>query len=162
MIPPTHLRRALCIWLGLGMLLLPHRSAAQSSDSLLLSERNALWVEALLADTGLIWIGAQPRVELEGVAIVFQCCLVEATARIDSLEQGNADAAQLRAAWANHKACTNQRDAVTETLVLPACHALLRQRLNPPRPAVLHFGVHNRMNCDVCIPIENLPIREKP
>lgn len=24
--------------------------------------------------------------------------------------------------------------------------------LNPPKPAVLHFGVHDRMKCEVCVP----------
>ena len=159
MISTSALRLVMCAGPGLVMSLC---ASAQPADSVPLSERNARWVDALLADTGLIWSHAQPRLELEGVAKVFQCCLVEATARIDSLEQANADAAQLNASWANHKACTTRRDAAIEALVLPACHALLRQRLNPPRPAVLHFGVHNRMNCDVCIPIENLPLREQP
>jgi hypothetical protein len=28
----------------------------------------------------------------------------------------------------------------------------LQAVLNPPKPAVLHFGVHDRMKCAVCVP----------
>jgi len=162
MIPSSDLRPAICAWLGLGLLLMPLCVPAQSLDSLLLSERNARWVEALMADTGLIWVATHPRMELVQVVWTFQSCLLGATAQIDSLEQANADSDDLNAAWAMHKACTATRDAAIETLVLPASRSQLGQRLYPPRPSVLHFGIHNRMNCDVCIPIENLPIREQP
>jgi hypothetical protein len=29
----------------------------------------------------------------------------------------------------------------------------LREVLDPPKPAVLHFGVHDRMKCEVCVPV---------
>lgn len=31
---------------------------------------------------------------------------------------------------------------------------LMDELLHPPKPKVLHFGIHDRMNCDVCIPQE--------
>lgn len=149
--------------LGLVLIwLLPHRADAQPGDSLVLSDRNMRWVETILADTGLVWGVADPRKELLRVVGTLQSCLAHETARIDSLEHANADAALLSAAWADQKSCTAVRDAAMKALILPAAHPLLMERLYPPRPAVLHFGVHNRMNCDVCIPLENLPVRETP
>ena len=29
----------------------------------------------------------------------------------------------------------------------------LNEVLDPPKPAVLHFGVHDRMKCEVCVPV---------
>lgn len=44
------------------------------------------------------------------------------------------------------------RDAAFMAAVPMAWWPEMQAVLHPPRPAVLHFGVHDRMKCNVCVP----------
>lgn len=36
------------------------------------------------------------------------------------------------------------------SVLLPEQRSLYEEQIQPKKPAVLHFGVHNRMDCNVC------------
>jgi hypothetical protein len=57
--------------------------------------------------------------------------------------------------WAEAKTEARQRrDAALRAACPASSLPALEQLLNPSKPAVLHFGIHDRMNCGVCKPGE--------
>ena len=53
---------------------------------------------------------------------------------------------------AERQQAKDARDAALRLLLPIETWPTFDALLNPPRPAVLHFGIHDRMNCNVCIP----------
>jgi len=59
---------------------------------------------------------------------------------------------EAKKAGENFKQCKTSRNVLT-TLALPQeLRERFEQLISPSRPAVLHFGIHNRMDCNVCKP----------
>lgn len=75
----------------------------------------------------------------------------ERMAEAEALE-GSALADTLAALRAAQYAVRERRDFAFYASVPADWWAELNAVLNPPKPAVLHFGVHDRMKCAVCVP----------
>jgi len=59
---------------------------------------------------------------------------------------------EAKTAGENFKQCKTSRNVLI-TLALPQeLRVRFEQLISPSRPAVLHFGIHNRMDCNVCKP----------
>jgi C-terminal processing protease CtpA/Prc len=59
---------------------------------------------------------------------------------------------EAKTAGKNYKQCKTSRNVLI-TLSLPQeLRKIFEQLISPSRPAVLHFGIHNRMDCNVCKP----------
>jgi hypothetical protein len=67
-------------------------------------------------------------------------------------DEGAREAAEQAAAKKN--AAKLQRDEALRAACPANELARLNALLNPAKPAVLHFGIHDRMNCGVCKPGE--------
>ena len=66
--------------------------------------------------------------------------------------EGDVCVQEAKIAGNNFKQCKTSRNVLT-TLALPQeLRAKFEQLTSPSRPAVLHFGIHNRMDCNVCKP----------
>ena len=52
----------------------------------------------------------------------------------------------------NQRDAKDQRDAALRLLLPMSTWLTFDRMLKPERPAVLHFGIHDRMNCNVCKP----------
>jgi hypothetical protein len=66
--------------------------------------------------------------------------------------EGDGCVQEAKTAGENFKQCKTSRNVLT-TLALPQeLRVRFEQLISPSRPAVLHFGIHNRMDCDVCKP----------
>ena len=66
--------------------------------------------------------------------------------------EGDVCVQEAKIAGNNFKQCKTSRNVLT-TLALPQeLRAKFEQLISPSRPAVLHFGIHNRMDCNVCKP----------
>ena len=66
--------------------------------------------------------------------------------------EGDVCVREAKTAGENFKQCKTSRN-VQITLALPKeLRVRFEQLISPSRPAVLHFGIHNRMDCNVCKP----------
>ena len=66
--------------------------------------------------------------------------------------EGDVCVQEAKTAGENFKQCKTSRNVLT-TLALPQeLRVRFEQLISPSRPAVLHFGIHNRMDCNVCKP----------
>ena len=64
--------------------------------------------------------------------------------------EGDVCVQEAKIAGNNFKQCKTSRNVLT-TLALPQeLRAKFEQLTSPSRPSVLHFGIHNRMDCNVC------------
>jgi len=64
--------------------------------------------------------------------------------------EGDVCVQEAKTARENFKQCKTSRNVLT-TLALPQeLRVRFEQLISPSRPAVLHFGIHNRMDCNVC------------
>lgn len=74
--------------------------------------------------------------------------------RMERLEAAGAPglADSLQAFRSEQERIRGERDAAFMAAVPMAWWPDMRAVLNPPKPAVLHFGVHDRMKCAVCVP----------
>jgi hypothetical protein len=72
----------------------------------------------------------------------------EAEARNDA-----ALADTLTALRAEESTVRNARNAELLASLPMAWWPAFKEVLDPPKPAVLHFGVHDRMKCEVCVPV---------
>lgn len=52
----------------------------------------------------------------------------------------------------NQREAKDKRDAALRTLLPMQTWSTFDRLLKPAKPAVLHFGIHDRMNCNVCKP----------
>lgn len=44
----------------------------------------------------------------------------------------------------------NLRELDVQAILTPEQKKIYAERIQPSKPAVLHFGIHNRMDCNVC------------
>ncbi len=91
------------------------------------------------------WEGAvcEAALELERIAVR----RAEAEARNDA-----ALADSLSALRAEETAIRSARNAQLLASLPLEWWPAMQEVLDPPKPAVLHFGVHDRMKCEVCVP----------
>ena len=83
-------------------------------------------------------------------------CLGHWQAQRDSLERAaiseDALMEQVTAIQAAMKACRADRNAAMRAALPDSLHPPFDDFRAPAKPAVLHFGLHNRMDCVVCKP----------
>ncbi len=127
-----------------------------------LSEKNRQWVQGLLTADGVHWSVPEVHLRLDAIALQAQQCQSEASETLARLEAQGAEAQAMNGVIAQKTACQTDRDEALRALVLPSSAQALEQWLRPARPAVLHFGIHDRMKCGVCIPSASGPITELP
>ena len=94
-------------------------------------------------------------------ALPSDACLAHWNAYRDSLESANIEESQLLEAMAmvrsNLGACRTERSLAIRAS-LDSLQRLEFDKLSlPEKPRVLHFGLHNRMDCVVCKPENNIP-----
>ena len=66
--------------------------------------------------------------------------------------EGDLCVKEAKARGENFKQCKTARNVMI-TLALPKeMRTVFEGLIAPGRPAVLHFGIHNRMDCNVCLP----------
>lgn len=109
-------------------------------------ERWALWrgIERELKPTGTWREAAWTAVAVHATEVAWA-----------DLAAAQAEHAQADPAPTETKAAARQkRDAALRAACPAESAAALEHLLNPAKPAVLHFGIHDRMNCGVCKPGE--------
>ena len=94
-------------------------------------------------------------------ALPWDACLAHWNAFRDSVESANIEEAQLLEALVMVRsklgACRTERSLAIRTS-LDSLQRLEFDKLSlPEKPRVLHFGLHNRMDCVVCKPENNTP-----
>ena len=94
-------------------------------------------------------------------ALPWDACLTHWNAFRDSLESANIEEAQLLEAMVMVRsklgACRTERSLAIRAS-LDSLQRLEFDKLSlPEKPRVLHFGLHNRMDCVVCKPENNTP-----
>lgn len=127
-----------------------------------LSEKNRQWVQGLLTADGVHWSVPEVHLRIDAIALRAQQCQSQATETLAQLEAQGAEAQAMNEVMAQKTACQTDRDEALRALVLPSSAQALEQWLRPARPAVLHFGIHDRMKCGVCIPSDSGPKNELP
>jgi len=127
-----------------------------------LSEKNRQWVQGLLTVEGVHWSGPDAHNRIHTIALQAQQCQSAVSEALVRLEAEGGDAAATNEVMAQKTACQTIRDEALRALVLPSSAQALEQWLRPARPAVLHFGVHDRMKCGICIPGDSAPNNELP
>jgi hypothetical protein len=89
-------------------------------------------------------------------ALSWDACLAHWYAHQDSLESADIGEEALLAALADVRrelaACRQQRKRVIRAALPEHLRTPYDDMAQPERPAVLHFGLHNRMECVVCKP----------
>jgi len=89
-------------------------------------------------------------------ALPWDACLAHWNARQDSLESADISEAALLASMADVRrelaACRQQRKRDIRAALPEPLRTTYDDMAQPERPAVLHFGLHNRMECVVCKP----------
>jgi len=89
-------------------------------------------------------------------ALPWDACLAHWNAQQDSLESADISEEALLAALADVRrelaACRQQRKRDIRAALSEHLRAPYDDLAQPERPAVLHFGLHNRMECVVCKP----------
>ncbi len=89
-------------------------------------------------------------------ALPWDACLAHWNAQQDSLESADISEEALLAALADVRrelaACRQQRKRAIRAALPEHLRAPYDDLAQPERPAVLHFGLHNRMECVVCKP----------
>ena len=145
--------RASIFWMVLGTAVMCH---GQTFDfALTESMRVAQEVTTQLA---LDEVAAAKLLE---AALPWDACLAHWNAYRDSVESANIEESQLLEAMAmvrsNLGACRTERRLAIRTS-LDSLQRLEFDKLSlPEKPRVLHFGLHNRMDCVVCKPENNTP-----
>jgi prophage DNA circulation protein len=145
--------RASILWMVLGTAVMCH---GQTFDfALTESMRVAQEVTTQLA---LDEVAAAKLLE---AALPWDACLAHWNAYRDSVESANIEESQLLEAMAmvrsNLGACRTERSLAIRTS-LDSLRRLEFDKLSlPEKPRVLHFGLHNRMDCVVCKPENNTP-----
>jgi hypothetical protein len=90
------------------------------------------------------------------VALPADACLAHWTAMRDSLEQSSISEEDLLVEVLTiqeaMKACRQSRRDNMRQALPESYHQAFDQFSDPAKPAVLHFGLHNRMDCNVCKP----------
>lgn len=127
-----------------------------------LSEKNRQWVQGLLTADGVHWSVPEVHLRIDAIALQAQQCQSEASETLARLEAQGAQAQAINEVIAQKTACQTDRDEALRALVLPSSAQVLEQWLRPARPAVLHFGIHDRMKCGICIPGDSSPKNEIP
>ena len=94
-------------------------------------------------------------------ALPWDACLAHWNAFRDSVESASIEEAQLLEAMvmvrSNLGACRTERSLAIR-VSLDSLQRLEFDKLSlPEKPRVLHFGLHNRMDCVVCKPENNTP-----
>ena len=94
-------------------------------------------------------------------ALPWDACLAHWNAFRDSVESANIEEAELLEAMvlvrSNLGACRTERSLAIRAS-LDSLQRLDFDKLSlPEKPRVLHFGLHNRMDCVVCKPENNTP-----
>ena len=147
------LKRTSILCVGLGAAVMGH---GQSLDfALTESMRVAQEVTTQLA------LDEAAATKLLEAALPWDACLAHWNAYRDSLESANIEESQLLEAMAmvrsNLGACRTERSLAIRTS-LDSLQRLEFDKLSlPEKPRVLHFGLHNRMDCVVCKPENNTP-----
>jgi hypothetical protein len=89
-------------------------------------------------------------------ALPWDACLAHWNARQDSLESADISEEALQASMADVRrelaACRQQRKRDIRAALPEQLRTTYDDMAQPERPAVLHFGLHNRMECVVCKP----------
>jgi len=89
-------------------------------------------------------------------ALPWDACLAHWNAQQDSLESADISEAALLASMADVRrelaACRQQRKRDIRAALPEPLRTTYDDMAQPERPAVLHFGLHNRMECVVCKP----------
>ena len=66
--------------------------------------------------------------------------------------EGDVCVQEAKTAGENFKQCKTSRNVLTKLTLPQELRVRFEQLISPSRPAVLHFGIHNRMDCNVCKP----------
>ena len=145
--------RASILWMVLGTAVMCH---GQTFDfALTESMRVAQEVTTQLA---LDEVAAAKLLE---AALPWDACLAHWNAYRDSVESANIEEAELLEAMvmvrSNLGDCRTERSLAIRAS-LDSLQRIEFDKLNlPEKPRVLHFGLHNRMDCVVCKPENNTP-----
>ena len=145
--------RASILWMVLGTAVTCH---GQTFDfALTESMRVAQEVTTQLA---LDEVAAAKLLE---AALPWDACLAHWNAYRDSVESANIEEAKLFEAMvmvrSNLGDCRTERSLAIRA-ILDSLRRLEFDKLSlPEKPRVLHFGLHNRMDCVVCKPENNTP-----
>jgi hypothetical protein len=129
--------------------------------------RLALWhrqlLAQLLADETLVWEDVLPAA-FEAELLETICDQCQAILRLDSsisaLEKAGMPGfqAEVSKAVVEKRGLSNVRDAAILDQVPAAHRSRFQEVLNPKRPEVFHFGIHDRLNCVVCVP--GMPVKK--
>ena len=145
--------RASILWMVLGTAVMCH---GQTFDfALTESMRVAQEVTTQLA---LDEVAAAKLLE---AALPWDACLAHWNAYRDSVESANIEEAKLFEAMvmvrSNLGDCRTERSLAIRA-ILDSLQRVEFDKLSlPEKPRVLHFGLHNRMDCVVCKPENNTP-----
>ena len=94
-------------------------------------------------------------------ALPWDACLAHWNAFRDSVESANIEEAQLFEAMVMIRSNLDDCRAERSLAIRASLDSLKRLDFDklslPEKPRVLHFGLHNRMDCVVCKPKENTP-----
>lgn len=154
--PPTPmiaLRQASLLFVGFGASVTMHGQVL--NFDLTESMRVAQEVTTQLA------LDEEAAAKLLEVALPWDACLAHWNAYRDSVESANIEEAELLEAMVMLR--SNLGDCRTERSLAIRASLDSLQRIEfdklslPEKPRVLHFGLHNRMDCVVCKPENNTP-----
>lgn len=145
--------RASILWMVLGTAVMCH---GQTFDFALTESMRV--AQEVTTQLTLDEVAAAKLLE---AALPWDACLAHWNAYRDSVESANIEESQLLEAMAmvrsNLGACRNERRLAIRSS-LDSLQRLEFDNLSlPEKPRVLHFGLHNRMDCVVCKPENNTP-----
>ena len=93
---------------------------------------------------------------LMAAALPWDACVTHWQFKVDSLERApiseDALLAQIVEARQEIGSCREQRKAAMRAVLPPSFQVKFDDLAQPSRPSVLHFGIHNRLDCNVCKP----------
>ncbi len=115
----------------------------------LLSSRESkiMWTELdKMFSTERLW-GGEVRASVWSKILISDKCISEQKNRMKG-----AELIALRAAQAEIKDCKASRDIAIKVILPSSLREVFEEISSPNRPAVLHFGLHNRADCNVCKP----------
>lgn len=98
--------------------------------------------------------GDQVRYEVFNLVADYDSCIDSYNKKIKEVEKSNASEDEIllkvTELYKRKKTCVDMRNAKINLKLPPDLRMTFDQLIAPNRPAVLHFGIHNRADCNVC------------
>ena len=116
--------------------------------------REARWWKELQRATAEWNLSLEVQTQWQGAVCAAAWELERISVRRSEAEARNdpALADTLNALDAEESAVRNARNTELLASLPQVWWPAFKEVLDPPKPAVLHFGVHDRMKCEVCVP----------